>query len=276
MRIELSLSTFDATTESLRRAAARAEELGIGGLWVMDHLSGRVHATRHHVLECLSTLSMVTEATERARVGTLVLNPAARQPVVAAQALATIAEASAGRLWVGLGAGGGSGTYGDELAWAGLVNHPAAERRSRLAETIAVFRHVWRGDTDAHPGPAFPFEGGPGFLTPSPVPPVFVAGYGPKMAELAAGTAGFNTIASHPNLEALVTHVRRTRASVDGSAVPRPRSTPFEISVYAVADDCWFDPDSPERRRLDGLGIDTLIVVIPAPFDDGLLHAATR
>ena len=115
MNIELMLSPFDATIGGLRRAAAVADEAGVDGLWTMDHLTGTVHANRGTVLECLLALSVMAEATRRCRIGSLVLNPVSRQPVVLAQALAGLQELAEGRLVVGVGAGGGGGNYGVEL-----------------------------------------------------------------------------------------------------------------------------------------------------------------
>ncbi len=266
--LELLLSPFDATPAGLRQAAALADELGIGGLWTMDHLAGPVHATRRRVLECLSSLSIMIEATTRATIGPMVLNPVARHPVVLAQALATLDQAAGpGRLHVGIGAGGGGGVYGDELAWAGLVNHDAATRRARVVENIELLDHLWSGSDGPWSGDLYAIEGSNGFLVPATRPPIIVAGYGPKMAELAGLCAnGFNTAATSPNLEALVTIARQAAAHRVGA------ERPMRITSYAVFEPVWLDADSAERRRLSAAGVDAHLVVLPAPFDHGLVR----
>ncbi len=266
--LELLLSPFDATPAGLRHAAALADELDIGGLWTMDHLAGPVHVTRRTVLECLSSLSIIVEATTRATVGPMVLNPVARHPVVLAQALATLDQAAGpGRLRVGIGAGGGAGVYGDELAWAGLINHDAATRRARVRETIELLDHVWSGSDGAWSGGLYSIAGSNGFLVPTTKPPIIVAGYGPKMAELAGRHAdGFNTAATSANLESLVTIARQARAGRIGA------ERPMRITTYAVFEPVWLDADSAERRRLDAAGVDAHLVVLPAPYDQGLVR----
>ena len=234
----------------------------------MDHLAGPVHATRRTVLECLAGLSIMVEATTRATVGPMVLNPVARHPVVLAQALGTLDQAAGpGRLRVGIGAGGGAGTYGDELAWAGLVNHDAATRRNRALETIALLDHLWSGSPDPWSGDLYAIEGSDGFLVPPTRPPIIVAGYGPKMAGLAGRHGdGFNTAATATNLESLVTIAREAH---EGRG---PGTPPMRITTYAVFEPVWLDADSPERRRLDAVGVDAHLVVLPAPYDHGLVR----
>ena len=272
MRLDITLSPFDADMTRMSAAAAVAEEAGIGGLWSMDHLTGRVHAGRTTVLECLAGLGALAAATEQVRIGSLVLNPVLRHPVVLAQALASIQEQSAGRLMVGLGAGGGGGDYAQELVSAGLIDHPAPIRRQRVTETIAILHHVWSGSNAAWHGELYSLAGSPGFLVPTPTPPLILGGYGVKMATVAGRTCqGFNTAAAHPEAANLVRTARAVHAAAD-----RPGT--FEASAFAVFEPCWIDPVSPERRRLAEADIDVLILVVHAPHDHGLIReiAAAR
>lgn len=254
MKIELMLSPFDATVADVRRAASQADNSGITGLWTMDHLAGTVHAGRHTVLECLATLGVIAEATERCRVGSLVLNAVSREPVVLAQALSTLQQVAEGRIIAGLGAGGGGGDYGRELESAGMIDHPAPIRRQRLADTTQILKRVWS-------------EGeGAGFLAPDPHPPIVFGGYGPKLATMAGQmAAGFNTIATHPDLPGLLS-VARTAAA----------GRPFESSVFALNSPPWLDPDSPERQRLLEAGVDTLIIVTEAPHPEKVIAAVAK
>ncbi len=289
------LSTFDADPRELRNAAHLADGLGITALWTMDHLSGQVHADRRWVIECFTVLTLLAEATERASIGPMVLNPIARHPVVLAQALATVQELTGGRLRVGVGAGGGIGNYGAELEWAGLVNsdsstsdnstsanptdtdparpvlnHSAAERRGRVVELLSILEHLWSGSDAPWTGSLYSLAGSSGFLVPAVRPPVIVAGYGPRMARLAGEYAdGFNTIATADNLESLASSAREAHTHRAGSLL---------MSTYAVFEPSWLDPDSAGRRRLADVGVDALVLVLPAPFDDGLIReiAAAR
>lgn len=267
MRFEVCLSTFDAELPAVLRAAETAEDAGVGGIWVMDHLAGPVHEGRRTVLECLTTLASVASVTDRCRLGSLVLNPVLRSPVIVAQSFASLAQLAPGRLWMGLGAGGGVGRYGDELAWAGFENTPAGDRRARLTDYLGAIDHLWSGSAGPWLGTHHGFAGSAGFLRPDPLPNRLIAGYGPRMATL-AGRHGdeFNTFAGLDDLERVVATARSAGAATG-------RRDRLRISVFAVAEERWLDAGSPERRRLEEVEADVMIVVLPAPHDPGLIRA---
>ena len=272
MNLEILLSPFDASVAGLSEAAHLADGLGIGAIWMMDHLAGPVHPAKRAVLECLTSLTILAQVTDTALVGPLVLNPVARHPVVLAQALSTIGELTvrhggSARLQVGIGAGGGAGTYGAELVWAGLVNHPASIRRARVVETLALLDHVWAGSSEPWMGDLYSIGGSDGFLVPTTRPPIVVAGYGPHMARIAGQLAeGFNTGADADNLESLISVARESRVARPGVAGRLP------VSTYAIFDPIWLDADSPRRRRLVEADVDSLILVLPAPHDHGIIR----
>jgi alkanesulfonate monooxygenase SsuD/methylene tetrahydromethanopterin reductase-like flavin-dependent oxidoreductase (luciferase family) len=271
LRTDVLLSPFDATVGGLREAATAADELGIEGLWTMDHLTGTVHEGRKTVLESLLSMAVMADATERCRIGPLVLNAVLRPPALLAQSLAGLYELAEGRLIVGLGAGGGGGgDYGAELSAAGLVDHRPGVRRQRCSETVEILRHLWSGSDESWSGELHQLGGGTGFAAIELPPPIVIGGYGPKMATLAGKLAdGFNTVATHPELRQLLT-VARSAAAVSS------RSEPFESSVYARYDPLWLDPDSDERQRLTDAGVDTLILILQAPHDLDVLERIGR
>src|SRR5438552_2547177 len=61
MRLDVLLETFDVHWGELVAAARTAEQVGIDGLWVNDHLAGGVQGAGH-VLECWTVLSALAEA----------------------------------------------------------------------------------------------------------------------------------------------------------------------------------------------------------------------
>ncbi|MFV2040224.1 MAG: hypothetical protein ACC660_08265, partial [Acidimicrobiales bacterium] len=56
-------------------------------------------------------------------------------------------------------------------------------------------------------------------------------------------------------------------------AAEAERRAPPEMTVFHDFDEGWLDADSVGRRRLDDAGVDTLILVVGAPFDGGVLNA---
>src|SRR5258708_26265413 len=82
---------------SLLALAERAEALGYDSVWVGDSLLAR---PRH---DPLTLLAAAAARTKRVALGTAVLLPALRNPVVLAQQVATLDQISEGRLVLGAG-----------------------------------------------------------------------------------------------------------------------------------------------------------------------------
>jgi alkanesulfonate monooxygenase SsuD/methylene tetrahydromethanopterin reductase-like flavin-dependent oxidoreductase (luciferase family) len=242
------LDPFGATWDGMCEAAAVAEEAGCSGLWTWDHQAGAVHG-QSHVLECWTVLSALAAGTTSVTLGPLVLNVANRLPGVVAQMAATLQEVSAGRLVLGIGAGGGRATpYALEQDALGVEVPGDAVRRRHVEEAVATIRHTWTG-------------GGLGFLRPDPVPPIVVAGFGPKMAALAGRIAdGFNTSAGHPKLGLLV-----ETALAAAAETGRDPAT-FEISVFGRS-----TPEALER-----VGVSRRILLFSSPYDLDAIRAAAQ
>ena len=77
--------------------AERAEAAGFDAVWIGDSITAR---PRH---EPLTLLAAVAARTRRARIGTAVLLPALRQPVVLAHVIGTLDRIAEGRLILGVG-----------------------------------------------------------------------------------------------------------------------------------------------------------------------------
>jgi probable F420-dependent oxidoreductase len=137
-----------SSREEWRRKAADAEARGFDTLLVADHLVDGMLAP-------LAALAVAGEATERIRLGTLVLNNDFRHPVVLAREAATLDLLTGGRLEVGLGAGHMKSEY-DE---AGLPFDPAAVRVARMGEAAEILRRLWAGEALHFAGRHYTVEG---------------------------------------------------------------------------------------------------------------------
>ena len=243
MKTDVLLVPFGASWADIRDGARRAEDAGYDGVWLWDHLRGGNAAGPAPVPECWTALSALAAITSRVSLGPLVLNVANRHPGVLANMAATLQEVSGGRLVLGLGAGGSLATpYADEQVALGRPVGTDTERRRDLERAITQIRALWAGEP-------------PGFLQPSPTPPIVVAGFGPKMAELAGRLGdGFNSAAGHPQLPELVAAAREAHAKSG-------RPTPFEVSVFG-----GFPGTEAGRKRLAGLAVDRLIVLLQPPY----------
>ena len=251
LQVDLLIDPFGAQFAQVRATAVAAEAAGFDGIWTWDHLAGRVHR-REHVLECWTLLAGLALVTDRVMLGPLVLNVANRDPGTLAAMAATFQEMSSGRLLLGIGAGGGRDTpYAAEQIALKRPVPPDPVRRRHVEETVRVLRSCWTG-------------AGLGFQRPDPRPPIIIGAFGPKMAELAGRVGdGINTQAFNPQLAELL-----TRARV--SAGDRP----FMTTVFGALDDKWLDARTAQRRRLDTLGIDRLILLVDQRYGPDAIRIA--
>ena len=127
----------DSNAAVVLHQARRAEELGFASVWVGDSLTARPR------FDPLTLLAGVAAMTNRVHVGTAILLPALRHPVLVAHQLATIDRLSAGRLVVGVGAGAGIPATEAELDLVGVA---VRERVGRTYAAVRVWRALWRGD----------------------------------------------------------------------------------------------------------------------------------
>jgi probable F420-dependent oxidoreductase len=116
-------------------AAVRAEELGFDIVLAADHVGTGMSP--------VPTLAAIAAATDRIRLGTLVLNNDMRNPVQLAWEATTIDHLSGGRFELGLGAG----HTPQEYAATGIAQSPPAQRKRRLASSVEVVRLLLDGAT---------------------------------------------------------------------------------------------------------------------------------
>ncbi|MGE0767362.1 MAG: LLM class flavin-dependent oxidoreductase [Hyphomicrobiaceae bacterium] len=117
--------------------AQRAEGLGFDGIWIGDSLTAR---PRH---EPLAMLAAVAARVPRVLVGTAVLLPALRNPVLLAHQAATIDRISEGRLVLGVGIAGDVPSIRAEFVAAGV---PFEKRVGRMMEGLRLARALWSGE----------------------------------------------------------------------------------------------------------------------------------
>jgi alkanesulfonate monooxygenase SsuD/methylene tetrahydromethanopterin reductase-like flavin-dependent oxidoreductase (luciferase family) len=149
MRIGILIPTRGAVMQSARRPpldeswamARHADHAGYDAVWVGDSVVAKPR------LEPLTTLAFIGAMTERVRLGTAVLLPALRHPVVLAHQLANVDQISRGRLVVGVGVGWSLPSA--ELEWAACgMDHKRRVRR--LEEHLEIWRLLWRGEPVTH------------------------------------------------------------------------------------------------------------------------------
>jgi alkanesulfonate monooxygenase SsuD/methylene tetrahydromethanopterin reductase-like flavin-dependent oxidoreductase (luciferase family) len=172
--------------------AEQAEALGFSSVWVGDSLTAR---PRH---EPLTLLAAVAARTRRVTLGTAVLLPALRHPLVLAHAVATVDRVAEGRLVLGVGIAGDTPATRKEFEAAGV---PFRQRAGRCIETLDICRALWRGDSVSFQGRYWTLDGiaiGPTPHRPGG-PLIWWGGGGPTALREAARSHGWFPI--DPRLE---------------------------------------------------------------------------
>ena len=117
-------------------AAKKAVDRGFDSIWAGDSLLAR---PRH---DPITLLAGVAGAIREIELGTAVLLPALRNPVVLAQQLATLDQLTEGRLIVGAGIAPDSPAVRAEFTAAGT---PFEGRVGRYMDGISLCRALWSG-----------------------------------------------------------------------------------------------------------------------------------
>lgn len=163
--------------EDILHRAQRCEELGIGSVWLYDHLYGP-GAPEISSLEAWTLATALLARTERLRVGHMVLCNQFRHPAVLAKMATTLDQISSGRLQLGIG----SGSIEDEHTRTGLPWGTFAERSERLGETLEILRQAFTDEKIDFAGKHYTVRDMP--IAPGPVqkarPPIIVGGVGEK------------------------------------------------------------------------------------------------
>lgn len=163
-------------TDVLHRAR-RCEELGIGSLWLYDHLYGP-GVPNIPSLEAWTLATALLANTERLRVGHMVLCNQFRHPAVLAKMATTLDRISGGRLQLGMG----SGSIEDEHARTGLPWGTFRERSERLGESLEILTQAFANERIDFTGMHYTVKDMP--IVPGavqrPRPPIVVGGVGEK------------------------------------------------------------------------------------------------
>jgi alkanesulfonate monooxygenase SsuD/methylene tetrahydromethanopterin reductase-like flavin-dependent oxidoreductase (luciferase family) len=151
MRIGILIPTRGVVMESARRPpveicwtmARLADQAGYDAVWVGDSIVAKPR------LDAVTTLAYLAGITTRVRLGTAVLLPALRHPVVLANEIANVDHISHARVVLGLGVGWSLPSAEREWAACG-ADHKRRVRR--LEEHVNLWRMLWRGEPVTYHG----------------------------------------------------------------------------------------------------------------------------
>jgi alkanesulfonate monooxygenase SsuD/methylene tetrahydromethanopterin reductase-like flavin-dependent oxidoreductase (luciferase family) len=124
--------------------AVEVEQLGFDVVWVGESLTAKPRYSP------IATLAAIAARTHRVRLGTAILQPLFRHPILLAQEWATLDQISDGRTILGAGLGAGApGRLQQELTSLGIAK---ATRGRRFDEYLGVLKRLWTEPTVTHHG----------------------------------------------------------------------------------------------------------------------------
>jgi len=152
---------------SAAKVAEKIERLGFDSVWIPDH-----------AVDPLATLSFLAANTRKIRLGTCVLIPDHRHPVLLAREISALDNLSGGRFILGLGAGEGTQAFGTPL------DRPVA----RMLETIKMLKELWTRPAVTCDGNFWKIRDFSLELKPfqKPHPPIWIGASGLRMLKIAA------------------------------------------------------------------------------------------
>lgn len=123
-------------TRSIIDLAVEAEERGFDSVWIGDSVTAK---PRH---DALSMLAAIGARTDRVAIGTAVLLPMLRNPVLLAHQAATVDRISEGRLILGVGTARDAPAIRKEFA---ATSTPFEKRIGRMLEGLRFAKALWKG-----------------------------------------------------------------------------------------------------------------------------------
>jgi F420-dependent oxidoreductase-like protein len=180
MDVSVSITAYPSggIPAALADLGQAADDLGLHTVWATDHLiqADPSAAVTDPMLEAYAVLSFLAATTRRIRLGAMVSPVTYRPPALLIKTVTTIDVLSAGRAWLGLGAG-----YQEtEARNMGLPLPAPRQRFEHLSDTVRLAAQMWRDDTTAFHGFHARLEHPVNSPLPvtTPHPPVLIGGTG--------------------------------------------------------------------------------------------------
>lgn len=233
--LQLPASAGDPATalDDVVGQAKAAEAARFDVVTIADHVGPGLLAP-------LPTLARVAAATERIRLGTMVLNNDMRNPVQLGWETVTLQQLSGGRFELGLGAG----HTPQEYRATGLTLDPPRVRKERLAESVEILSALFDGEPVDHDGQHHRLDRAQ--IPNAPRPPILVGGNGDALLTHAArfadsiGLQGLGRTRSDGHRHEVrwtIEHLERQLAAIEDGAGGRRPELAALVQAVVITDD---------------------------------------
>jgi len=162
-----------------------AEQQGFDSVFISDHFQPWRH-TGGHAPFAVSWMGALGARTSRIAIGTSVLTPSFRyHPSIVAQAFGTLSAMFPGRIILGVG----TGESLNEVPATGIKWPEPKERLARLREAVKLIRLLWSEERVTFKGEYYSTEKATIYDRSEAMPPIYIAGAGPKISMYAGQVA---------------------------------------------------------------------------------------
>jgi coenzyme F420-dependent glucose-6-phosphate dehydrogenase len=175
--------------------AVLAERAGFETLWISDHFHPWSHSEAHESHTWV-LMGAAAARTNRIKFGTAVTCPLFRyHPAITAQAFATMRTMFPDRIFLGVGTGEAMNEIPVGCDWPTIK-----ERIERLDESLQIMKLLWSRSFVTFKGKYYSLHKANLYDKPEIQVPLYVAGFGPKVAKIAGKYAdGFLTTMVDPD-----------------------------------------------------------------------------
>jgi len=194
MNYGVVLPIWQLTVAEAESLATRAEELGLDGVFVPDHILAKPATTQHyggHWPDPFSLLAFLAGRTRRIQLGASVIVLPYRNALVTAKAAATVDQASGGRFIFGVGVGWDEAEFVD-------LRLPFKERGRLSDDYLRAIKAAWATDIPEYKGQYVSFSGATFSPRPAHQPPIWVGGMPGAISSPAARRCAELGAAWHP------------------------------------------------------------------------------
>jgi len=219
---EIGLMTENMNAQDYVDHAKHAESMGFQSYWVPEDYA---------MPAAFSALGAIAASTSTIKLGTGVVNPYTRHPVLLGMEIAALDQISDGRAILGLG-GGLKLWIEDQMGMS------YAKPVSAMRETVSILRRLFSGDTVEHEGRVFSVGAGMkfGFEPRRAEVPIHIGATGPKAQELAGEVAdGFFPFFVQP--DSIRTAIKRVKAGAARSGRDLENFDMSALVFVSVGDD---------------------------------------
>lgn len=284
MQFGVILPIWQLSVREAETLALKAEEVGLDGVFVPDHILAPPATTEHYGPnwpDPFSLLAFIAGRTQRIRVGASVIVLPYRHPLVTAKAAATVDQASGGRFIFGVGVGWDE----EEFRNLGL---PFRQRGAQTDEYLRIIKAAWSSDRPSFTGKFHAFSGATFAPRPAqtPHPPIWVGGLPGTISSPALRRVALLGDAWHPlalsldDIEKGIGTIREMAGKAGRTVGFAPRNmlaltdrskgsgrSAFEGSIDEVAGDI---------RRVRSLGCEWMTFDLPRGDVGGMIRAMER